>query len=44
MANLDPLETSWDEEIHKTSPLCTDPLNEVMEAYMKSIQSHCHHR
>ncbi|XP_066935115.1 phosphopentomutase-like [Clytia hemisphaerica] len=44
MANLEPLATSWDEDIHKTSPLCIDPLDEVMNDYMKTIQTHCHHR
>jgi len=42
--NLKPLSTSWDEDIHKTSSLCIDPLKEVMEDYMKTIQKHCNHR
>lgn len=44
LANLEPLPTSWDEEIHKSSALCIDPLAEVLSDYMESIQKHCHHR
>lgn len=42
--NLEPLESSWDESIYSTSELCVDPLNEVMDDYMKNIQKHCYHR
>lgn len=44
MANLAPLETSWDIDIHKSSDICIDPLKEVMADYMQSIQTHCHYR
>lgn len=44
MANLEPLATSWDDQIHKKSPICIDPLSEVMSDYMETIQQHCHHR
>ena len=44
MDNLEPWESSWDEELHKLSSLCIDPLCEVQESYMKDIQQHCHFR
>jgi len=44
MDNLVPWESSWDEDLHKTSSLCIDPLFEVHESYMKDIQQHCHFR
>ena len=44
MDNLVPWESSWDEDLHKRSSLCIDPLFEVHESYMKDIQQHCHFR
>eukprot|EP00795_Rhopilema_esculentum_P000450 gene450-10122_t len=44
MENLEPWEESWDEGLHQTSPLCIDPLYQVLESYMKEIQEHCHFR
>jgi len=44
MLNLEPMDSSWDVGIHKTSPLCIDPLDEVLSCYMRDVQQHCHHR
>lgn len=44
LENLEPWEASWDSELHKTSPLCIDPLKEVKESYFDDIQCHCHFR
>jgi len=42
--NLQPLPSSWDKLLYSTSPLCVDPLNDILNDYMNTIQKHCHHR